>query len=387
MAIDNQFRIGELISSGSRAIVSKDEVSGNHTFTIGSKTVITEPYEHIKGDRDGELIGRIEKPKYNEEELKKSVDTIVDELITEPRPESPDVVPRPVYNALNERFLDVSKQLSDEKIITRGLRADVATLESQVQSLLVQVDALSLQTAAAQNEAQATNDRYTTLLQDFSTAIVKSTKEGIERVSLKAQTEGLIAQKESLREQLKSLNLIVNQLESQLTGAAAESSAAAAGLTPGSDNEFFYGITKSGDDARKVSDIGWTTSATNAKTSGKAGDLDIQNLRDDAVSITKLQIVNETTGGIETRGGILGFTDGRSPAKSKTVDIGVGVKESFPIYFNIGIGGRNKPEPNSGGWFDSAKDYSGTWKIKVTYSDGSTADTGTISWGVRKNKG
>jgi len=49
MAIDNQFRIGELISSGSRAIVSKDEVSGNHTFTIGSKETVDTPYPHIKG--------------------------------------------------------------------------------------------------------------------------------------------------------------------------------------------------------------------------------------------------------------------------------------------------------------------------------------------------
>jgi len=216
MAIDNQFRIGELISSGSRAIISKDVVSGNHTFTIGSKEVLTEPYEHIKGERDGELIGRIEKPKYNEEELKKSVDTIVDELITEPRPESPDVVPRPVFEDMRQRFLDVSAELAAEKAITRDLRSQVASLEAQVESLLIQMDALSLQTAAAQNEAQATNDRYTTLLQDFSTAIVKSTKEGIERVSLKAQTEGLIAQKEALRQQLQALNNIVKALRGQI---------------------------------------------------------------------------------------------------------------------------------------------------------------------------
>ena len=387
MAIDNQFRIDELISKGSRAIVSKDEVSGNHTFTIGSKQIVDDPYPHIKGERDGELTGRIEKPKYDESELKKAVDTDVDELIGPPKKEKPPVVPKPLYDDLKRLYDERGVRINDLESLVSDLQSEVATLKSEIETLLIQVDALSLQTAAAQNEAQTTNDRYTLLLQDFSSAIVKSTKEGIERVSLKAQTEGLIAQKESLREQLKSLNLIVKQLESQLTGAAAESAAAASGLTPGSDNEFFYGITKSGDDANKVSDIGWTTSATNAKSSGNAGDLNIQNLRDDDVSITKLQIVNETTGGIPTAGGILGFTDGRSPAKSKTVDIGVGVKESFPIYFNVGIGGRNKPEPDSGGWFDEAKNYSGTWKIKVTYSDGGTADTGTISWGIRKNKG
>jgi len=389
MAIDNQFRIDELISKGSRAIVSKDEVSGNHTFTVGSKEVIETPYPHIKGERDGELTGRIEKPKYNEDELKKAVDTVVDELITPPPAPAPDVVPRELYDDLRRLYNEALARINELESQISDLQAQVSQLQAQIESLQIELDVAKLQQTVAENQAQQTNEQYTALLQDFSQAVIKSTKEGIERVSLKAQTEGLIAQKETLREQLNSLNLIVSNLKDQLSGAAAESSAAASGLTPGSDNEFFYGVTQEGkiDQAWATQDIGWTTSATNAKTSGKSGNLNIQNLRDDDVSITKLEIVNVTTGGITTSGGILGFTDGRSPAKSKTVDIGVGVKESFPIYFNVGIGGRNKPEPDSGGWFDSAKDYSGTWKVKVTYSDGGTADTGTISWGIRKNKG
>ena len=216
MAIDNQFRIGELISSGSRAIVSKDSITGNHTFTIGSKEVIDTPYEHVKGERDGELIGRIEKPKYDESELKKAVDTDVDELIGPPKKEKPDVVPRPVYEDMRNQFLTASAELAIANERIQDLESEVETLKSEIESLLIQVDALSLQTAAAQNEAQATNDRYTTLLQDFSSAIVKSTKEGIERVSLKAQTEGLIAQKEGLRQQLQALNNIVKALQGQI---------------------------------------------------------------------------------------------------------------------------------------------------------------------------
>jgi uncharacterized membrane protein len=389
MAIDNQFRIDELISKGSRAIVSKDEVTGNHTFVQGSKEVVNEPYPHLKGERDGEQVGTIEKPKYNEEELVKAVDTKVDELIGPPKKEKPPVVPKPLYDDLRRLYDLRGVRINELETQVSNLESIISQLEAQIESLQIELDAARLQQTVAENQSQQINEQYVALLQDFSSAVIKSTKEGIERVSLKAQTEGLIAQKESLREQLKALNSLVGTLQSQLSGAAAESSAAAAGLTPGSDNEFFYGVTKTGkiDPVWDTKDIGWTTSATNAKTSGNAGDLNIQNLRDDGVSITKLQIVNETTGGIPTAGGILGFTDGRSPAKSKTVDIGVGVKESFPIYFNVGIGGRNKPEPDSGGWFDEAKNYSGTWKIKVTYSDGGTADTGTISWGIRKNKG
>jgi len=375
MAIDNQFRIGELISSGSRAIVSKDEVSGNHTFTIGSKKTVDTPYPHIKGERDGELTGRIEKPKYDEEQLKKAVDTEVDELIVSPREPSPDVVPRALYEDMRNQFLAVSAELAIANETIQDLRAEISSLESQVQSLLIQLDALSLQTAAAQNEAQATNDRYTTLLQDFSTAIVKSTKEGIERVSLKAQTEGLIAQKESLREQLKALNLIVGQLESQLSGAAAESSAAAAGLSPGADNEFFYGVTQEGkiDQAWSAQDIGWTTSRRNSKTSGKAGSLDIKNLRDDEVKITKLDI--STVGSTPGNKRILGFTDGASPSLSKSVDIEVGAQEKVDLYFSTALSSLGRDT------------YSGSWKVKVTYSDGTTSESNNISWGLRVNRG
>lgn len=383
MAIDNQFRIGELISSGSRAIVSKDSITGNHTFTMGSKEVINTPYEHIKGERDGELIGRIEKPKYDESELKKAVDTDVDELIGPPKKEKPAVVPRPVYEDMRNQFLTASAELAIANERIQDLESEVETLKSEIATLLIQVDALSLQTAAAQNEAQTTNDRYTLLLQDFSSAIVKSTKEGIERVSLKAQTEGLIAQKESLREQLKSLNLIVGQLESQLSGAAAESAAAASGLTPGSDNEFFYGVDS--DEQQTGYDLKWTTSKKNKKASGKSGALTIQNLRDDSASITKVEIIARQSIDSSAVKQIIGFTDTNNPASSNDVNIEVGQKESLTLYFNKDLGGYKKPAPSGG--TTGARDYNGNWSIKVTYSDGSTAESNSLSWRLRKNKG
>jgi len=387
MAIDNQFRIGELISSGSRAIVSKDEVSGNHTFTVGSKQVINTPYPHIKGERDGELLGRIEKPKYDEEQLKKAVDTEVDELIVSPREPSPDVVPRPLYEDMRNQFLAVSAELAIANETIQDLRAEVVSLQSQIESLLVQVDALSLQTAAAQNEAQTTNDRYITLLQDFSAAVVKSTKEGIERVSLKAQTEGLIAQKESLREQLKSLNLIVSNLQSQLSGAAAESSAAASGLVPTTSNETFYGFEQGQpvDDAWKAQDIGWTTMRDNGgKKDGSAGKVIIQNLRDENVPITQLKINVDKGNILGSVRPILGFGSGVS--STRTTNIEQGAKEQFDLYFNIQLGGTGDSKPKPRGSWQSARDYQGTFTIDIIYDDGFT-ETIDATWGLRKNRG
>lgn len=375
MAIDNQFRIDELISKGSRAIVSKDEVTGNHTFVQGSKEVINEPYPHLKGERDGEQVGRIEKPKYNEDQLTKAVDTVVDELIGPPKKPQPDVVPRELYDDLRRLYNEALTRINELEAQVLDLQSQIEQLLSQIEALQIELDAARIQQAVAENQAQQTNEQYVALLQDFSQAVIKSTKEGIERVSLKAQTEGLIAQKESLREQLRSTLAIVTQLESQLKGAAAESSAAAAGLVPGQDNEFFYGVTQEGkkDPAWDASDIGFTTARKNPKTSGKVGTLDIQNLRDDEAKITKLEI--STVGTTPENKRILGFTDGSSPSLSKSVDIEVGAKEKVDLYFNTGLSSLDR------------NTYSGSWKLTVTYSDGSKSQSNNLSWGLRVNSG
>ena len=216
MAIDNQFRINELISSGSRAIVSKDSVTSNHTFIQGSKEVVNEPYPHLKGERDGEIIGRIEKPKYNEQELVKAVDTVVDELIGPPKKPQPDVVPRPVYEDLRRKYEAALARINTLESENAALQAEIESLKAELEALKIQLDAAKLAQTVAENQAQQTQEQYTALLGDFSQAVIKSTKEGIERVSLKGQTEGLIAQKESLREQLKALNNIIKALQGQI---------------------------------------------------------------------------------------------------------------------------------------------------------------------------
>ena len=74
-----------------RAIVSKDVETVKHTFVTNADTIVLskseggDVYTHIRGERDGEQVGRIEKPKYDEEQLIKSVDVEVDELIGKPK--------------------------------------------------------------------------------------------------------------------------------------------------------------------------------------------------------------------------------------------------------------------------------------------------------------
>lgn len=220
MALDNKFRVSELVQSGSRAIISEDPISKTHTFIDGSTTIVSksaiEPYEHIEGDRDGELVEYIEKPKYQEEQLKKAVDTIVDELILPPLPPSPEVVPKPVYDDLLEKYNNAVQALAEARDLIRSLQAEIASLQGLIQSLRQQLDAAQVAEAIAQNQLQQQASAFAELSKKFGTAITKAAREASARVSLQAQVEGLTAQKETLREQILQLRQIVASLQGQV---------------------------------------------------------------------------------------------------------------------------------------------------------------------------
>ena len=158
MALDNKFRVSELVQSGSRAIISEDPVSKTHTFIDGSTTIVSqsvsEPYEHIEGERDGELTNFIEKPKYDEEQLKKAVDTEIDELILPPPRPTPEVVPKEIYDDLLERYNQDVADLAEANAEIARLNAEINRLNGEIQSLLSQLDAAQVGRAIAENQLQ-----------------------------------------------------------------------------------------------------------------------------------------------------------------------------------------------------------------------------------------
>ena len=433
MALENRFRFDELVKSGSRAIVSEDSTSKTHTFIDGSPTKITgsdAPYDHTKGDRDGEITSFIEKPSYKEDQLKKAVDTVIDELVKPTGPPRPDVVPREVYDDLREKYDEALLELAEAITEISRLEGENARLSAELQAALVEVDAIQVSKAIVDNQLQQSTDRYKEVASKLTVAIIKSTKEANERVRLNAQVEGLVAQKDVLRQELLSLRKIVsglegqieagveslkvqteaaqaqreaaaaaaeaqrlaleNQqkaLESQLSGQAAETAAAAAGLEPLSDGESYYGVKA--DTPSNGYDIGWTTSVDNPKP-GKVGTVTIQNLKDSGAKITSVLIAvtgQFTTQRGQTNYGPLGFgSDNGIPKKSQSVSINKGSKTDVKLYMNKKIGGRNKPEPDRSNMFNSAQDYRGNFTISVRYDDGSTAAGSSMSWTIRKNK-
>lgn len=186
--LKNEALITELVSSGSLAIQSKNEF-GVHIF-------------EATNNADGVISGKLTKPKYKEDELLKSIDTTIVELLPIEAPQLPDTVLRSIYNEALQNIEDLRIVVVDLTNKNNDLTAKVKELEIVSQSLRVELDARDLVVASSQNQtAQATTKVSSTII-DLQNAIQKATIESIQRVSLFARNQALEQELGSLREQL-----------------------------------------------------------------------------------------------------------------------------------------------------------------------------------------
>jgi len=307
MALNDKFRIDELISLGSKAIKSKDDNS-----------IVVKKKDGIKKEFGGETSGYVEKPKYNTEELQKALDVKVDELIKEKKSKRGPYVLKSLYDAALKQIEDLRAELEDYKQRYQEQLAINSQLQAEIESLKTQLDSAEILRAAAENQLEAVNDRYVGLLADFQNSIIKGTKEAIERVSLEAQVRGLQAQKESLKQQLILKDQIEEaEEEQQATVAALEIQ----GLPGGFDQTRDSGWKVPDDaikDPEEMSQFGALTFQSLRKSSGwtNGNTIDLYNLTQESVSYS-IQIKYKT-GGHESASPIFSLTasSGTIPARS-----------------------------------------------------------------------
>lgn len=242
MALEKELRIQELSTSGSKGIKSIDPY-GRHNY-------FAEQMKEVNGSMDGEVSGKLRRPKYDEDQLLLAVDTTVDELIGEKPKDLPDVILRSEYdsilgqlNACLAREADLRRQLADAQ-------SKISELQAEIDGLKVRLDSSELRIAVAENSAEAAADKFAQTSIDLQQAIQKSVAEAIERVSLEAQVEGLTAQKEALVQ-------AYSKLEEQFQGKSNE-------IAQGADSS--AGGSSSGAFTARV--------ATTTQTGGEHKDLD-----------------------------------------------------------------------------------------------------------------
>jgi hypothetical protein len=162
------------------------------------------------------LFKPLVRPKIDDTELVKAIDTIVTEL----KPNIPTVnlnlVPKPLYD--------------DEVITSTDLRKQVQKLTTDIEVLNSQINTLTSRVLSETNKRlsiEQTNDvlanqldALTKVIEQFATqiqsAVQKSVDESILRASLQSQNAGFKAQIEALIKQIDSLNSIIEGLQSQL---------------------------------------------------------------------------------------------------------------------------------------------------------------------------
>jgi hypothetical protein len=194
MALGNEFILSELIKSGSAALKREFTDDG----TIISDTRI---------DTDGSTFGYVERPVYNNEQLVKAVDTVVDELIGPPQREAPAVVLKTIYDDLRRLYNQALSDIQNLQQEVDTLLVENEGLRSDIEQLEVDIDLQKLLKASAENERDATNQVLQTVTLDLQSALSKGVKEAIERVSREASLQGLLAEKEAfiaLQEDAKS---------------------------------------------------------------------------------------------------------------------------------------------------------------------------------------
>ena len=224
----NEEMISELLLSGSLAIKTKNDF-GVHVFS-GSVA------------QDGIVSGRLTKPKYNEVEVIKSIDTNIVELIPTEAPALPPTVLLKSYNEANQLIGDLTIQVERLNTVTLDLASKVKELEIVTQSLLVEMDAKDLLLAVSQNQTQQANSKIESSIGSLQNSIQKATAESIQRVSLNARNTSLLQESALLREQLSAANTTIsdrnnsiNQLNISLANANAQTATAQTALIKSND--------------------------------------------------------------------------------------------------------------------------------------------------------
>ena len=197
--LQNEQLINELLISGSTAITSKNPF-GVHTF-------------EQTNNEDGVISGKLVKPKYNEVELVKSIDTRIFELLPPEPPPFDDRVPRPIYNEATQSVIDLTVQVVTLNRTVLDLRAKVQDVEIVSESLKVQLDLKDLNLAASQNQTGQLTTKISSTITELQNSIQKGTSEAIQRVSLYARNQ-------SLQQELSALRIAASAKEQALAAGA-----------------------------------------------------------------------------------------------------------------------------------------------------------------------
>jgi len=311
-------------------------------------------------DLDGGIVsGKLVRAKYDNAQIKKSIDTNIFELIPQIPIELPDTVLRSVYNTVTQSVNDLTLEVQSLTTEVSTLNSTISELEIVNESLKIEADNERLKANIAEQQSTTANEQVATTTIDLSNAIQNSINEAIQRVSLTARNESLLQENTSLRE--------------QLFGLAAQT---AEGAISGGDNNFTVKVNgNKGDAEQQSADIFIRTSAEQGNNRIMGVSLEVSNVTTDK-TITSINF---------------DVTDNKWFTVSGPSTIDSESSEVYELKYNNFVINTLEPYKKKNWlgisyWKGSATNYSDS-KLKVTvkFSDGST-DNVILSTDLRKNR-
>lgn len=343
--LKNEQKVQQILVSGSTALVQRNS-AGVRLFK-----------ESDLGD--GIISGKLIRPKYNNDELKKSIDTQIFELLPQEAPQLPDMVLRSVYNVATQSINDLTLQVQQLTTEVGTLNSKVSELEIVSESLKIEADNQTLKANISEQQSIISNEQVASTTIDLTNAIQNSINEAVQRVSLFARNESLEQEVANLRE--------------QLFGLAAQT---AEGAQSGGNNLFTVKVIGGG------SDPDYDIKATSSHWDRKGEDtlnvqLEVNNVTA-ANKITNIQF---------------NFTNGPKWLKVRqgySTTIEPQVSAVYGLKFDNTVIGTMDPKRVSAfigtKWSSKAKDHTNTQlQVKATFADGST-DTVILRTKLRKNR-
>lgn len=206
--LKNHDVINELLTSGSSAIDTKNQ-AGVYMF---------EDYN----SKDGVIYDSVTRPKYNENELEKVVNTNIIELLPKDMTEYQATVVKELFDAKlaeNELLTLQNEELRNQLNVAE---AAISGLENTLENALVDLDQKDLLLAAAENQTKQTNEKVASTVKELQNAIQRATAESIERARLAAVNAALMDQIKSFKKQVDTSITTINSSNTridQLSGA------------------------------------------------------------------------------------------------------------------------------------------------------------------------
>ena len=359
--LKNELKVQKILRSGSLSIPEKN-LAGVR-LVKKSKPIDNNKLEtQIDDSSEGIISGKLIRPSYNINELKKSIDTEISELLPIQVDDGPPMVPKSQYDSASVQIGNLVEEIGNLENNINQLNSEIQSLYGVTESLKIETDGALLRADIADTQTKNANEQISKTTIDLSNAIQNSINESIQRVSLTARNESLEQEVENLRE--------------QLFGLAAQTSE---GAQSGGNNKFTVKV-KGGEDKDEDFDIFAKTSQKEGYSRTMGVTLEVNNVTgDNKITNIDFNIIGEPKW----------FTvkDG-----ANTIEPQLG--ESYDLEFDNDVIGKGKggirPKKKGGlfgGWRGSARSYRDTsLDIKVTFQD-ETTDSLKLKTRLYKRKG